>query len=257
MRAIAGSGEVSPGTLAEPVPESTRGRVLAALRSSAEPLTVRAVAGDVGLHVNTARFHLDALVARGLATSATEDRGTPGRPRRLYAAAERSHSMEEGQFSHQLLALILSSALLRHAPEPERAAHDGGEAWGRYLARRAPDVDVDRVAATGALLQTLGDLGFAPRSGADLEDGDAAVIELRRCAFREVADQHRAMACSAHLGLLRGILAELDAPLEVRDLQAEVAPGLCIAALVDRTTGDRPPTPHRGGPGGDGHVPEF
>lgn len=257
MRAIAGSGEVSPGTAAEPVPESTRDRVLAALRSSTEPLNVRAVAGIVGLHLNTARFHLDVLVARGLASSATEDRGTPGRPRHLYAAAERSHSTEEGRPSHQLLALILSSALLRHAPEPERAAHDGGEAWGRYLAQRAPDVDVDRTAATDALLRTLGELGFAPRGGAEIADGDAAVIELRRCAFREVADQHRAMACSAHLGLLRGILAALDAPLEVRDLQAEVAPGLCIAALVDRTTGGRPPIPDHGGPGGDGDVPEL
>ncbi len=236
MRAIPDTGERPARTLAEPIPGSTRGRVLQALRASGEPQTVQAVASEVGLHVNTARFHLDALVTRRLASRSTEDRNMPGRPRRLYEATADAPITDEGHLNHQLLALILSSALLRHAPHPEQAAYDGGEAWGRYLTRKAPDIDIDRPTAIKTLVRTLEGLGFAPRV-----DGGGH-IELRHCAFREVAEQHRALACSAHLGLIRGVLAELGAPLEVRDLQAEVVPGLCIAALADRTTGEARPS---------------
>src|SRR5215831_4152549 len=55
----------------------SRGRVLELLREAAAPLGVREVAERCGLHPNTARFHLDALVAAGLAT---RDRGPPPNP---------------------------------------------------------------------------------------------------------------------------------------------------------------------------------
>src|SRR4051794_5451401 len=47
-----------PGTA--PALGERRTQVLAALRGANAPLTVGAVAGQVGLHANTARFHLDA-----------------------------------------------------------------------------------------------------------------------------------------------------------------------------------------------------
>src|SRR6516162_10291049 len=45
----------------------SRARVLELLREAAAPLGVQEVAERCGLHPNTARFHLDALVAAGLA----------------------------------------------------------------------------------------------------------------------------------------------------------------------------------------------
>ena len=65
----------------------SRADVLDMLRAADGPLGVREVAQRMGLHPNTARFHLEALVEAGLAVRETEDRETPGRPRIGYRAA--------------------------------------------------------------------------------------------------------------------------------------------------------------------------
>jgi predicted ArsR family transcriptional regulator len=56
----------------------SRADVLDMLRAADNPLGVRDVAQQTGLHPNTARFHLEALVEAGLAERETEDRETPG-----------------------------------------------------------------------------------------------------------------------------------------------------------------------------------
>ena len=65
----------------------SRADVLDMLRAADGPLGVREVAQRMGLHPNTARFHLEALTEAGLAVRETEDRETPGRPRIGYRAA--------------------------------------------------------------------------------------------------------------------------------------------------------------------------
>ena len=49
---------------------------------------VQEIADRAGLHPNTARFHLDALVDAGLAARAPKERTTPGRPSMAYRAVE-------------------------------------------------------------------------------------------------------------------------------------------------------------------------
>ena len=56
----------------------SRARVLDLLRASGGPLRAQDVAGQAGLHPNTARFHLDALVEAGLATRKPQPRETLG-----------------------------------------------------------------------------------------------------------------------------------------------------------------------------------
>src|SRR5487761_1230417 len=64
----------------------SRTDVLDMLRAASQPLGVREVAQRMGLHQNTARFHLEALVEAGLAAGGGEGRDTPGRPRIGYRA---------------------------------------------------------------------------------------------------------------------------------------------------------------------------
>ena len=49
--------------------------------------TAAELAGTVGLHVTTVRFHLDQLVAAGLVESAVRREGGAGRPRKVYTVA--------------------------------------------------------------------------------------------------------------------------------------------------------------------------
>jgi predicted ArsR family transcriptional regulator len=214
-----------------PLGES-RARVLEALQNAAGPLGVADVADLVGLHANTARFHLDGLVEQGLVARTSEDRDQPGRPRALYRAlADGAHA---GRRSYRLLAEILTS-YLAGTRQPEQAALRAGEQWGRFLTERPePFRRVDAAAATRQLTEALEDIGFAPEP---VGTGRGRQILLRHCPFREAAEAHRDVVCTIHLGLMRGVLAELDAPLEATALDPFVEPQLCVAHLASRHRG--------------------
>lgn len=213
-----------------PLGES-RARVLAALHDAGEPLDVREVAGRVGLHPNTARFHLDGLVATGAVERASEQREQPGRPRTLYAA--RADAARAGRRSYRLLAEILTSYVAAETPRPAHAAEQAGRAWGRYLAERPPPFRrVHADAATEHLVNVLGEIGFAPEAVAGRHERQ---ILLHHCPFRETAEAHRDVVCSIHLGLMRGLLAELDAPIEAERLEPFVEPSLCVTHLTTKS----------------------
>jgi predicted ArsR family transcriptional regulator len=210
-----------------PLGES-RARVLSVLQHAPAPLGVSEVAEQVRLHLNTTRFHLDGLVEAGLAARAREDREQPGRPRVLYTA--NPDTRRTGRRSYRLLAEILTSYLATQIRQPVDAALQAGEAWGRYLTERpAPFRRTDAATATRQLVDTLEDIGFAPEA---VTTGRERQILLHHCPFREAAEQHRDVVCSVHLGLMRGLLAELDAPLEARRLDPFVEPSLCVTHLA-------------------------
>lgn len=212
----------------------SRSRVLETLQNSATSLGVGEVAAKVGLHPNTTRFHLDGLVEQGLIERTREGRDTPGRPRSLYRAVP--GGPRAGQRSYRLLAQILTSYLAGASRQPEKAALRAGEEWGRYLAERpAPFRRYDASAANRQLVEALDDIGFAPEP---VTVGRRRQILLRHCPFREAAEQHREVVCSVHLGLMRGMLAELDAPLDAERLEPFVEPDLCVTHLASRQRGD-------------------
>ena len=206
----------------------SRARVLSVLQRARSPLGVSEVAAQVGLHLNTTRFHLDGLVEAGLAARAREDREQPGRPRVLYTAGP--DTARTGRRSYRLLAEILTSYLGTQIKQPVDAALQAGEAWGRYLTERpAPFQRIDANTANQQLVDTLEDIGFAPEA---VSTGRERQILLHHCPFREAAEQHPDVVCSVHLGLMRGLLSELDAPLEARRLDPFVEPSLCVTHLA-------------------------
>jgi predicted ArsR family transcriptional regulator len=220
----------------------SRSRVLAALQDAGRPLDVTEVAKLVGLHVNTARFHLDALVEAGAVDRQAEQRAQPGRPRMLYQP--RADVAVAGARSYRLLAEILTSFVATQIPEPARAAQGAGREWGRYLAERpGPFERVDASAATRHLVDALNDLGFGPEAKTA---GGKRQILLHHCPFREVASKHEDVVCSIHLGLMQGMLAELEAPIDAEQLDPFVEPNLCVARLVRRTEPAGRPTQTRG-----------
>lgn len=203
-----------------------RGEVLAQLREADGPLSVADVAQLTGLHANTARFHLDGLAADGLAERSVEERDVPGRPRILYTAG----SHVPGPRSYGLLSEILTG-LVTSLSDGVPAAMDAGRAWGRHLVDRpAPSERVDAAEAVERLTRVLDAAGFRPdtQPGRTKRDTD---VRLHHCPFREVAERHNDVVCAIHLGLMRGALEELHAPVEATSLQPFVTPNLCLARL--------------------------
>jgi predicted ArsR family transcriptional regulator len=209
--------------------DASRVAIIEELRR-AGPLDVAQLAERVGLHHNTIRSHLEVLLKAGLIGGETEKRDGPGRPRVVYRPAAGAPPEEESGF--RLLAHILASYLSGASPDPEAAAVEAGRAWGGYLvdrpapfARVSPDSALER---TTRLFQRL---GFEPEL---VDGGPERRILLHRCPFRDLAVTHPEITCSVHLGLIRGALAEMGAPVDGTKLDRFVEPSLCVAHFRDR-----------------------
>jgi len=234
--------------LTEPDPASgmlgeSRSRVLEILQDTGARLGVNEVAARLSLHPNTVRFHLDALVASGLVDSEAEESDLRGRPRMLYSA--NANSASAGRRNYRLLAEILASSMAAQTSHPREVAINAGQEWGRYLGEGPPPFTrVDADEATGRLVTVMEDIGFAPEA---VTRGRRRKVLLHRCPFREVAQEHPEVVCSIHLGLMNGLLAELDAPLEVNQLDLFVEPSQCVASLSRSTVrAEKSNRPRRG-----------
>lgn len=210
--------------LASPV----RRRVLELL-TDAGPLDAHELADHVDLHLNTVRGHLNVLEDAGLVTSSPERRDRPGRPRLLYRATE-STRPEDDRSSYRFLAEVLASQLSVTSDDPAAAGEAAGAAWGRYLVETpSPSTRVSTEAALAHVTELLAELGFAPER--DHADPNAPRVLLHHCPFLDVAREHQDVVCSIHLGIMRGVLVELGADVEVTDLLPFVEPDRCVAHL--------------------------
>jgi len=214
----------------------SRVAVLEVLRAGTEPLDVSAIAGQVGLHPNTVRSHLDRLVTVGLVEEAAEARVRPGRPRLLYSATVPVDTAPED--SYRLLAGILARGLAGGPASGAEAAVAAGRRWGGGLAAEPPAA-LEAGAATRRIVEILGEVGFSPKVGEqqstpepDVDAGSHVVIELHRCPFLDVAREHPDIVCSVHRGLMEGALERLHAPGVGVTLEPFARPGVCLAHLT-------------------------
>ena len=207
---------------------ASRLAVLELLRSRAQPLGVGEVAQHVGLHQNTVRFHLDLLVESGYAIRRSEAPHGPGRPRVVYEAT----AATDGERNYRLLAEVLAQHIVTTSARPAEAAANAGRTWAgmtqaqRHAAGATGPAPISAEAAITAVVRMLGDIGFAPEVSSD-----ATAINLRRCPFRELAENNPEVVCGAHLGMIQGALAEMGAPVTATRLLPMVQPDLCIATL--------------------------
>ncbi|MGW9396197.1 helix-turn-helix transcriptional regulator [Streptomyces sp. NPDC055642] len=240
-----------PGTHA-PAQRGKRAAVLRLLREADAPLSAADIAERVGVHVNTARFHLDALVADGQAVRATAPREEPGRPKVVYSAV--ATEGPDGSRSFRLLSDILLGVVSSAVDDPVAAATRAGHAWGAYLTDApAPTERIGAQEAERRLVATLEAVGFAPEAeteagtgadpGADSDTGTGSGadedppgsagrrLRLHHCPFREVAERRPDIVCAIHLGLMRGTVETLRAPLTAESLEPFVTPHVCVATL--------------------------
>jgi len=174
------------------------------------------VARITGLHANTVREHLDALVRRGLV------RRLSGRPRGRGRPAHLYEHLDDGHGEYARLAVALTDALTLSSSDPTVHAATVGKEWGRELARERRVRAASAEEARREVVGLLDDLGFAPQPGSD----DAEVL-LTRCPLLEAAHRSPGVVCGIHLGIIRGVLEELGADPEGSALEPFAAPGHC------------------------------
>ena len=205
--------------------DPSRARILAEL-TDAGRLDAREVAERVGLHVNTARVHLNVLAEAGLVASETLRTRARGRPRIAYRPTVEVG--DEGSRRYRLLAEILTALVARFGPGAAEL-EEIGEAWGRYFVEAPPSARLSEEEAVAKVVELLAEVGFEPRLDRDRR---GKKILMRPCPFLELARSHQDVICPIHLGLMRGALAELGAATRATALEPFVRPDLCVARLA-------------------------
>lgn len=203
----------------------SRRRLLEVLKFTDEPLDAAALAQAVGLHVTTARFHLDVLEQAGLVRRTVERGGQPGRPRQLYSVV----AVPEAGEGHRQLAGVLASALAAEPDTGPRWAEQAGRRWAtdQLPVPQGSQAELSWEEGVRQVGDLFARLGFSPRV---VDGGRQRHLELRSCPFRDLARAYPHIVCTVHLGLLRGALDQLRLPgAEQAGLRPFVEPDLCIA----------------------------
>ena len=207
-----------------------RQQVLDAIQRAPEPMGASEIANRIGVHTNTVRFHLGALVGDGIVERVPDTPSGPGRPRAAYRA--RAGLARGSARRYRALAEILLGHLSATSDDPAAAATAAGLAWGAHLVPRpGPFHKITRDDAVHRLTAMLADLDFAPEPVAG-DHGPPDRIRLRHCPFLELAEPHRDLVCPLHLGLMQGALTELRAPVAVTALTPFAEATACLAHLT-------------------------
>ena len=129
-----------------------------------------------------------------------------------------------------MLAEVLVDALAHREPDSAGTLEAAGRVRGRMLVRPRLGVGegVSAAEAIASVVRMLQGFGFEAR----LERTEAGErIAMRPCPFGEMASSHSSIVCPVHLGLMRGMLDALGAPVEATSLEPFVEPHLCVARL--------------------------
>ena len=212
-----------------PGPLSTqRAGILELLQTTDGAVTAAWTAQRLGLHVNTVREHLDALVTRDLAIRRRAPVVGRGRPAWAYEATQLTeHDPRVREYAG--LATALAAHLTRTSSDPREDAIAAGRVWGAELMDERAPGDVPSTSAPPAEAEAevtalLARLGFDP-----VVDGGR--LALRRCPLLDAARRHPTVICGVHLGLVRGALDALGRPSEDAEIHPFAEPGACQLSL--------------------------
>ncbi|GAA1809777.1 helix-turn-helix transcriptional regulator [Agromyces neolithicus] len=197
----------------------TRRQVLDAIVAASGPLDVTAVADAAGIHVTTARFHLDQLEAAGLIERRMVPEPRRGRPRVRFVP---TGAVRDDDAREQLID-VLASVIADDAGGGDRSAQ-AGRRWAEALegpANSSPGL----AQPVSGLVDALSRLGFEPEVSPT-----ADAIRLLACPFRDAARVHPEVVCAVHRGLIDRTLERAGGSIAA-ELVPFVEPELCLVRL--------------------------
>jgi len=206
-----------------------RAAVLEYLQQRHVPVTIAALAEELGVHPNTVRLHLRALEQRSLVVRARAPARGRGRPPWSYTAAGVVEPDQRVR-DYAGLATALAAHLAATSVDVAADALNAGRVWGRELATERHQAPARGAAA--ARRQVVGlfeDLGFDPSPNPAV-----TTVALRRCPLLDAAKRYPQVVCQVHLGIVRGAMDVLGGDPERTDLVPFAEPGACRLRLLTR-----------------------
>lgn len=212
----------APTPTAAPALSAAQQAALEQLRGVSGPARVADIATALGLHANTVREHLDALVDAGLAQRTRAESSGRGRPAWLYEAA--AADADATLRAYAGMAVALAGHLKATSDDPAAAARELGRTWGRDIAKKRTVQGDSRA----QVIAHLTDFGFAPQSD------DTATIALTRCPLLDAARQYPDVTCQIHVGLVQGSLDVVGDTNLKPVLTPFAKPGCCLLRLDEQ-----------------------
>jgi len=216
---------VDDGTTGGSARSGRRTNIIQVLRDSKTALSVVQVAGIVGIHPNTARFHLESLVEAGLASRESEVTNRRGRRQVLYTGTLPNQTHERAQ-GYRLLSQILTGVILAKSQNASTDLYEAGLEWGVYLTSRPVPFETlgeDEIAQR--VMDKLDALWFAP----ELVPTPRSHLVLHNCPFSDTASRYPGLVCWLHGGMINGSLRELRSSQRVVELQPSLVDHRCVA----------------------------
>ena len=214
-----------------------RKRLATVLSERPEGATIGELVDAVGGHANTVRFHLDGLVADGLASRRPRTGGGRGRPSMAYqltaagtAALGGGADVLAGEYLG--LATAFATHLAERDDHPQDEARAVGRVWGRQLATATEaGVPARGSAPRRRVVALLARLGFSPELNEPAPSTQVQEVSLLTCPLLSAARAHPEVICSVHEGLVTGALEAYGAPDENARLVPFASPGACHLLL--------------------------
>lgn len=223
--------------VAKALGEETRFDIFRRIASSPEPLSVKELVSQLGMHHSAIRIHLNKLQEAGLIHAKKRHMpGVVGRPQLAFLPSAQALSITLPPRNYELLArLAMDLALAR---EDAESPEDFGVHWGRGYMResgRFADGPAPLDEALDALMVELRQLGAS--SNVSRVDDGYQILETN-CVFAELATDHAPLVCSLHQGVMRGMLTEMSADqFDWRQTSAICEGGdSCVTHVTPRTS---------------------
>jgi predicted ArsR family transcriptional regulator len=177
----------------EPSPGGNRERILSLLLHAPGPLSVPALAGQLGISRNATHQHVNALARDGLVERAEliSTRGRPSQGFRLSAAGEALFPRQYALLARKLIGEL--AKLLGPDVLPGALSRIGGEIAGELAPRLAAGGEVTLESIAGLMRE----LGYEAHVAGD----EGEEIEAHNCVFHNLAMRDPAI-CAVDIALL-------------------------------------------------------
>lgn len=184
--------------------DPTRYRIFRYIDVAGRPVYIDELTALLRVNHNAVRQHLAVLKGAHLVSEQLENRSKPGRPRLKYTLDPQVRGSWGTKGPYQAVAILLAEAM-----KSKRPVRDVGRDAGRSRVQGSNGQGHDLLTV---LSDNLTEEGFDPKVvGTD----DGFDVVLQQCPFVEVASVDPSTVCEIHLGLLEGLVHELDPQLDL------------------------------------------
>ncbi|MFC5370877.1 helix-turn-helix transcriptional regulator [Arcanobacterium bovis] len=204
-----------------------------------EPLSIAEIAEMQGLHQNSVRESIDALVAAGLVERSKIETTGRGRPAWAYYTTAPEHEVITDAYLTKFVRGICEM-LKECAPDPEKKAYEMGMEWASDLKPHVENFlddigvsfdDVKKFDDT-QLLGVVRLLASAAGHDAVVKPNTQHTIQMRACPFVDIDGSIDPIMCEMHRGQLDGFLCVASDNSKKMVLSPAVRPGICEIELL-------------------------